>query len=71
MTLKEWERQERKIVNGGVAYFYDDVRREFLYAYRQGRKFLLQTEEDNYTLKASFNLKDIGQYLTSTNRRRY
>ena len=71
MTLKEWERQERKIVNGGVAYFYDDIRREFLYAYRQGRKFLLQTEEDNYTLKASFNLKDIGQYLTSTNRRRY
>lgn len=69
MTLKEWERQERKIVNGGVAYFYDDVRREFLYAYRQGRKFLLQTEEDNYTLKASFNLKDIGQYLTA--KRRY
>ncbi len=69
MTLKEWERQERKIVNGGVAYFYDDVRREFLYAYRQGRKFILQTEEDNYTLKASFNLKDIGQYLTA--KRRY
>lgn len=69
MTLREWERQERKIVNGGVAYFYDDVRREFLYAYRQGRKFLLQTEEDNYTLKASFNLKDIGQYLTA--KRRY
>lgn len=69
MTLKEWERQERKIVNVGVAYFYDDVRREFLYAYRQGRKFLLQTEEDNYTLKASFNLKDIGQYLTA--KRRY
>ena len=69
MTLKEWERQERKIVNGGVAYFYDDVRREFLYAYRQGRKFLLQTEEDNYTLKASFNLKDIGQYVTA--KRRY
>ena len=69
MTLKEWERQERKIVNGGVAYFYDDIRREFLYAYRQGRKFLLQTEEDNYTLKASFNLKDIGQYLTA--KRRY
>jgi hypothetical protein len=69
MTLKEWERQERKIVNGGVAYFYDDVRREFLYAYRQGRKFLLQTEEDNYTLKASFNLREIGQYLTA--KRRY
>ena len=69
MTLKEWERQERKIVNGGVAYFYDDVRREFLYAYRQGRKFILQTEEDNYTLKASFNLREIGQYLTA--KRRY
>jgi hypothetical protein len=69
MTLKEWERQERKIVNGGVAYFYDDVRREFLYAYRQGRKFLLQTEEDNYTLKSSFNLREIGQYLTA--KRRY
>lgn len=69
MTIKEWERHERKIVNGGVAYFYDDVRREFLYAYRQGRKFLLQTEEDNYTLKASFNLREIGQYLTA--KRRY
>lgn len=71
MTLREWERQERKIVNGGVAYFFDDVRREFLYAFRQGRKFVLQTEDDNYTLKSSYSLKEIGQYVTATNRRRY
>lgn len=69
MTLREWERHERKIINGGIAYFFDDVRREFLYAFRQGRKFILQTEEDNYTLKSSVNLKDIGQYLTA--KRRY
>lgn len=70
MSRDEWDRIERQVANGRVVEFFDAIRAEFLLVFRWNRRFLVQTE-DGYTLKSAFNLKDIGQYLTSTNRRRY
>lgn len=70
MTRNEWERVERQVANGRVVEFFDTLRSEFLIVFRWNRRFLVQTE-DGYTLKAAFDLKEIGQYLTCTTRRRY
>lgn len=68
MTREEWDKRERQIANGKIAYFFDDVRREFLYAFRQNRMFVVQ-DESGYTLKSASKLKEIGIYLTA--KRRY
>lgn len=62
VSRKEWERIENQLIAGRVVEFYD--RGEFLYIYRYGRKFRLQTE-DGYTLKSTATLREMGQYLTT------
>lgn len=62
MTRKQWDRLENQLIAGKVVEFCD--RGEFLYIYRYGRKFRLQTE-DGYTLKSTSTLREMGQYLTA------